>query len=101
MSSKVDEQARSHGSVVKQHCQHFLFQTRRLGAVYMESRKYYQEIFMPRFYTIPELAESTRMSISYWWKLVKRGDIAVTRIGRCVRVSQESLDEFLSKQKVA
>jgi excisionase family DNA binding protein len=56
---------------------------------------------MPKFYTIPELAESTKMSISYWWKLVKRGDIGVTRIGRCVRVSQQSLDEFLSKQKAA
>jgi excisionase family DNA binding protein len=52
-------------------------------------------------YTIADLARLTKMSKSFWVKKISRGELAVTRLGRCVRISQTALDEFLSKQQEA
>ena len=48
--------------------------------------------------TIEEVAESLAVSKSTVTRLVRRNELAVTRIGRAVRISDESLRHFIDSQ---
>jgi len=50
---------------------------------------------------VHDLAARLGISVPHTYKLIERGDIAVTRIGRAVRVSEESLAEFIASRTSA
>ena len=50
---------------------------------------------MTHLHTIPEVAAQLRVNLSTIKRLVARGDIAVTQVGRLVRISSEALEEYL------
>ena len=51
-----------------------------------------------RTYTVLEVAESLRISKSKAYELCGQGLFRIIRIGRSVRVSKASFDEWLDKQ---
>ena len=48
--------------------------------------------------TVKQTAERLGLSVDYTYRLCERGDIAVTRIGSSVRVSEESLAAFVASR---
>jgi excisionase family DNA binding protein len=51
-----------------------------------------------RLLKVPEVADRLGCSVDYAYRLCERGEIAVTRVGRNVRVSEESLDDYIRRQ---
>jgi excisionase family DNA binding protein len=47
-------------------------------------------------YTIREVAERIHMSKRSVQRAIKRGDLAVLHIGRCVRIHRDALVKFLT-----
>lgn len=52
-----------------------------------------------KVYTVPELARETKMSAAFWRKRIWFKEIEVQRFGRAVRISQDSLDRYMSQQQ--
>jgi excisionase family DNA binding protein len=55
----------------------------------------------PLAYTIAELARAVRCSERTIRRAISSGQLNVVRIGRCVRVTRESLKDFLCTPGVA
>jgi len=53
----------------------------------------------PLFYTIPEVAELARVSVSTIRRAAKSGTLAVTRVGRQIRISSAELRRYLQAPK--
>ncbi len=51
----------------------------------------------PKFYTIEEVAKILRVNERTVRKLIDRGELKTTRVGRQYRISQEQLDEYLQR----
>jgi putative molybdopterin biosynthesis protein len=49
-------------------------------------------------YTVEEIAKMLRVSTETVRKLIAQGEIRAKRVGRQYRISQEALNEYLSKQ---
>jgi excisionase family DNA binding protein len=49
----------------------------------------------PRMYTIPEVAEMCRLSVSQIWALTRSGEIRSVKIGWSRRVPADAVDEFI------
>ena len=52
-----------------------------------------------RLYRIPEVMEVTALSRSELYRSIARGELAVTHIGRAVRVAREDLDVFVARKR--
>ena len=52
-----------------------------------------------RRYTVPALAELTKMSPGFWRKAIFLGRIDVERYGRAVRVTEGALQRYLTARK--
>ena len=52
----------------------------------------------PNLLTAPEVARILKISKSYAYRLIQRGDIRSVRVGRSVRVREEDLLDFISNQ---
>ncbi len=52
-----------------------------------------------RLYRIPEVMELTSLSRSELYRSIARGELAVTHVGRAVRVAAEDLDEFVQAKR--
>ena len=48
-------------------------------------------------YRIPEVQEITSLSRSELYRAIARGELAVTHVGRAVRVAREDLDVFVAR----
>lgn len=46
---------------------------------------------LPRFLTVPEVAELLQVSVRTVWRAIDRGEIPVVRLGRLVRVNAAAL----------
>ena len=50
-----------------------------------------------RLLAVPEVAERLGVSVDYTYRLCERGEIAVTRVGRNVRVTEEALAAYIER----
>lgn len=50
-----------------------------------------------RLLTVPEVAERLGVSVDWTYRVCERGDIAVTRIGNRVRVTEDSLAAYIAR----
>ena len=55
---------------------------------------------MDRFITTKEAAATVGVSTRMIQKLVSGGDLVATRIGRALRISEASLDEYIQRNTV-
>jgi len=46
--------------------------------------------------TVPEMAKLLKISRSKAYSLIKQVDFPIIRIGKCIRVSRNSLEQWLS-----
>jgi excisionase family DNA binding protein len=51
------------------------------------------------FYTVEEVAKMLRVSEATVRRLIKSGQLKAVSVGNQFRISQEDLDEFLSRRK--
>lgn len=51
------------------------------------------------FYTVKEVAEHLKISLSMVYALISRGDLVAHEIGSCKRIKQEDLDAYLEQQR--
>lgn len=51
----------------------------------------------PPLLNAQQLADRLGVSRDWAYRLMERGDIAVTRVGRNVRVSEESLSDYIAR----
>ena len=49
----------------------------------------------PRYYTVEELADTWRVHPETVRRLVRRGQLAATRVGSLIRITQEAADAYL------
>jgi excisionase family DNA binding protein len=49
-----------------------------------------------RYVTVSEVAAALRVSNMTVYRLINAGELPAVRIGRCVRVAAEDLDQYLS-----
>ncbi|MBR9800410.1 helix-turn-helix domain-containing protein [bacterium] len=51
------------------------------------------------FYTIREVAEQLKISLSMTYALISRGELVCYEIGSCKRVKQSDLEAFLEQRR--
>lgn len=51
------------------------------------------------FYTIREVAEQLKISLSMTYALISRGELICYEIGSCKRVKQSDLEAFLERKR--
>ena len=63
----------------------------------MDSRKQLVEAKMDeeKIWTIPEAAERSRMSISWWRQRISAGEVGFLRIGRRVFIPEDTIKKIL------
>ena len=49
--------------------------------------------------TVEEAAQRLNTGRTLAWQLVRRGDLPVVRLGRCVRVPWQALQEWVARQE--
>jgi len=47
--------------------------------------------------TVPEVAERLGVSVDWTYRVCERGDIAVTRVGNRVRITEEALADYIAR----
>lgn len=52
---------------------------------------------MSKFYTALEIAEKLKIKKTTVYELIKRGDLQSSKVGKQLRISEEQLDEYLSR----
>ena len=52
-----------------------------------------------KHYTLKEAAALLSCSYSYLWREVKKGTLAVTRLGDGLRIAESDLEKFLAERK--
>lgn len=50
---------------------------------------------MPKFYTVPEVCDILQIKRSTFYNRVGDGSLAITKIGKLTRVSEEDLRHFI------
>lgn len=53
---------------------------------------------VPKLLTVRDLAERLGVSVDWSYRLCERGDIAVTRVGSRIRITEESLAEYVASR---
>ncbi len=48
--------------------------------------------------TVEEAARHLGIGRTLAWQLVRKGELPVVRLGRCVRVSRQALEEWIARQ---
>lgn len=48
--------------------------------------------------TVEEAAQRLGIGRTLAWQLVRKGELPVVRLGRCVRVSRRALEEWIARQ---
>lgn len=48
--------------------------------------------------TVEEAARQLKIGRTFAWQLVRKGELPVVRLGRCVRVPRRALEEWVARQ---
>lgn len=48
--------------------------------------------------TVEEAARQLHIGRTFAWELVRKGELPVVRLGRCVRVPQRALEAWIARQ---
>jgi excisionase family DNA binding protein len=56
------------------------------------------EGIIPAWLTYPQAVTYTNLSRVTLWRSIEAGDIQAAKVGRAVRISQRSLDEFMQSR---
>ena len=56
-----------------------------------------QELLAKTLLSAEELAEHLQVSVSMAYTIMRTGEIPVVKIGRCVRVRQEDVNEYIRR----
>jgi excisionase family DNA binding protein len=48
--------------------------------------------------TVEEAARQLNIGRTFAWQLVRKGELPVVRLGRCVRVPRRALEEWIARQ---
>jgi excisionase family DNA binding protein len=48
--------------------------------------------------TVEEAAKQLGIGRTFAWQLVRRGDLPIVRLGRCVRVPRRALEAWIARQ---
>ncbi len=52
----------------------------------------------PLLLTVEEAARQLNIGRTFAWELVRKGELPVVRLGRCVRVPRQALQEWLGRR---
>ena len=55
----------------------------------------------PEWLRYPEAERYSGLGRSTLWKLVRAGDVRAAKVGKAVRISRRSLDEYMEEQSFA
>ncbi len=53
------------------------------------------------FYTVKEVSQQLKISLSMVYALISRGELIAHEIGSCKRIKQQDLDAYLEQQRNA
>ena len=56
---------------------------------------------LPEFLSVPQTADTTNMSVGFWWKQIRLRQIPHVKIGSAVRIRKTALLDWLASREVA